>query len=378
MFWVRSQQHVAADEPTIAVAETDPRLWVRMRRHPAANEPRTRRTGRLAATLGIAATIVLAGCTIIPFDFTDPRGADVVTVSSSSGQWRDAVTGEVIWTSPEPLATAVPGNYDGLGRWEPASYWDGHWYTAGDRGTIDLPEPTDPFPSNAAFVMPVPADYDGDGQTEPGYYVGDTGVWVIEGLYPFVLGRATDAPGTPFSGTPNVFQDVPVPADYDGDGREDPAVYRIETGEIHVWQQVPIETGVPYGFPTSANFNDGPGDEAAVMPVRRRRLVRRGRGPRRRRVRHRQPGTRRRRLRRRRLRRHRRARGHGWEPGDAVVIDGGARIVPLGDGWLRPVSLRPAEHDQLPRPDLRLADLRLGVQRPRAWLPVTAAATSPR
>jgi hypothetical protein len=55
----------------------------------------------------------------------------------------------------------------------------------------------------------VPADYNGDGDTERAVY--RNGAWHVEGTPTTYLGMAGD---------------VPVPGDYDGDGTNDPAVYR--------------------------------------------------------------------------------------------------------------------------------------------------------
>ena len=70
--------------------------------------------------------------------------------------------------------------------------------------------------------MPVPADYDGDGRTDVAVYRGTTGEWFIT----FATGGSAHS----FWGAPSL-GDVPVAADYDGDGRADVAVYRFSTGE---------------------------------------------------------------------------------------------------------------------------------------------------
>jgi hypothetical protein len=57
--------------------------------------------------------------------------------------------------------------------------------------------------------IPVPGDYNGDGDTERAVY--RNGAWHVEGMPTLYLGQ----PG-----------DVPVPGDYDGDGTTDSAVYR--------------------------------------------------------------------------------------------------------------------------------------------------------
>jgi hypothetical protein len=70
--------------------------------------------------------------------------------------------------------------------------------------------------------LPVPADYDGDGRTDLAVWRTTDSTWTI-----FRSGS-----GTQFStqfGVP--VADQPVPADYDGDGRADIAVYRTSTGE---------------------------------------------------------------------------------------------------------------------------------------------------
>jgi len=78
----------------------------------------------------------------------------------------------------------------------------------------------------------VPADYDGDGITDAAVWRPETGYWYIQpsgngGTVYIKWGLTTIYPT---GGLP----DVPVPADYDGDGRADIAVWRPDTGEWFV------------------------------------------------------------------------------------------------------------------------------------------------
>lgn len=74
----------------------------------------------------------------------------------------------------------------------------------------------------------VPADYDGDGETDVAVWRPETGVWYIQlsttGETRYHYWGTTTAYPTGY------LQDVPVPADYDGDGKTDIAVWRPDTG----------------------------------------------------------------------------------------------------------------------------------------------------
>ena len=64
----------------------------------------------------------------------------------------------------------VPGDYDGDGDWEPAVFRDGVWFVEG-QATQYL---------GAVGDVPVPGDYDGDGVTEIGG-VSAVGGWLVCG-----------------------------------------------------------------------------------------------------------------------------------------------------------------------------------------------------
>jgi hypothetical protein len=77
-------------------------------------------------------------------------------------------------------------------------------------------------------ATPVPADYDGDGRTDMALWRADTGVWAVRtSVSDFTQDLAFPQPW-------GVSGDHPVPGDYDGDGRADLAVWRPGTGVWYV------------------------------------------------------------------------------------------------------------------------------------------------
>ncbi|MBI5381715.1 MAG: hypothetical protein HZA31_07435 [Opitutae bacterium] len=101
--------------------------------------------------------------------------------------------------------------------------------------------------------IPVPGDYDGDGKTDYAVWRPATGEWIIPGMTTVVYGQSGD---------------IPVPADYDGDGKTDRSVYRPSVGTWFVYGIGSTVYGNSTDIPVPGDYDgDGKSDYAVWRPA---------------------------------------------------------------------------------------------------------------
>jgi hypothetical protein len=147
----------------------------------------------------------------------------------------------------------VKPDYDGDGRVDTAVYRpeDGNWYISqsGSNGALHQVAWGAPASSGADDVA-VPADYDGDGLTDVAVFRRTSADWWVIHSFNGSMTKTTFG-ATSASGV----GDTPVPGDYTGDGVADKAVYRTSTGEWFVMgSNGNVMTATQWGYPPTGDY----------------------------------------------------------------------------------------------------------------------------
>lgn len=177
------------------------------------------------------------------FDLTNDGLADLMVFRPSTTNWEilNSAGGSISRQFGIASDLPVPGDYTGegetdlaVGRVEGGSL---AWYYGNE-----IASPSTNFtkiPWGVSTDIPVPGDYDGDGATDIAIFRPSDGTW-------YAL-RSSDL--TLFAFQWGAANDIPVPADYDGDLKTDLVVVRPDqAGVSPVYQWFLAQTNFNYGF----------------------------------------------------------------------------------------------------------------------------------
>jgi len=136
----------------------------------------------------------------------------------------------------------VPADYDGDGKADLAVFRTNSFSGSTEINTWFILQSSNGATRIEYFGLPtdqlVPADYDGDGKTDIAVWRPSNGVWY-----------RINSSNNSFFATPfGLSDDKPTPADYDGDGKTDIAVFRPSTGVWYLQRSTEGFTALPFGL----------------------------------------------------------------------------------------------------------------------------------
>jgi lysophospholipase L1-like esterase len=164
----------------------------------------------------------------VPNDFEGDGVSDLSNYQISTGLWtiKDPLTGNIVRVMTKPGMVPVPADYDGdgitdLALFDPTAPTPVYYIWNSNNSPISAATPlSHAFLWGTHTMIPVPADYDGDGKADfagfdpfgaqPTYYIAYSSGHAPPGL-----------PGPIFAWGNTTIQ--PLPGDYNGDGRADVA-----------------------------------------------------------------------------------------------------------------------------------------------------------
>ncbi len=175
-----------------------------------------------------------------------------LTRSSLSG-----VINQRVWGVPGDVPAVA--DYNGDMKDDIAIWRSGPWYIVYDNGAAEMK------PWGLGGDFPVAADYDGDNHADLAVWRPSTGTWWILNSG-FQFGYAPDYFTAIQWGLPG---DIPIPFDYDGDGRGELIIFRQSNGTWFIRSTVSSETtaiqwGLPGDVPTYGDFDGDRLNDLAV------------------------------------------------------------------------------------------------------------------